>query len=115
MVILGSKDKHYSVIVQIFLRKKNKNMLITFKHLLFSFLCRRTLIDQIDNTHIRYASIGLQTDFTGSAVRLAHLNMVRLDLGMQFTQAILIQFREGESSVARESATPYPFREEHIV
>ena len=39
-----------------------------------------TLIDQIDNAHVRNARIRLQTYLAGTAVRIAHLNVVGLDL-----------------------------------
>lgn len=43
-------------------------------------LWRRTLINEIDNTHIWYASIRLKTDFTSSTVRVAYLDVISLNL-----------------------------------
>jgi hypothetical protein len=39
------------------------------------FLCCRTLIDEIDNTHIGYPRVRLETYLAGAAVAVAHLDM----------------------------------------
>jgi len=43
-------------------------------------LCRRTLIHQVHDTHIRNTCVRLQTNLTGTAIAIAHLDMVLLYL-----------------------------------
>ena len=78
--------------------------LLTF---LSAFLLRRTLVDEIDDTHVRDACVRLEADLTGTAIGVAHLDMVGLDLWTEFAQTILIEFWEGESPVASEAAAAY--------
>ena len=75
----------------------------------------RTLVDEIDDVHIRNTRIRLESDLAGSAVRIAHLDVVRLNLWTQFTQAVLVEFWECESSVASESAAAYALRQINVV
>ena len=73
-------------------------------------LWRRTLINQIDDAHIRYARICLKTNLTGSTIGIAHLNMVSLNLRTELTKTILVEFGEGKAPIASKTATPYPLR-----
>ena len=78
-------------------------------------LWRRTLIHQIDDAHIRYARICFKTNLAGSAIGIAHLYMVSLNLRTELTKAILVELGEGKTSIASETTTPYLFGKKDIV
>ena len=49
-----------------------------------------TLIHQIDNAHIRDTRIRFQTDFAGTTLGLAHLDLVGLNLWTELTETVLV-------------------------
>ena len=81
---------------------------------LFGLFRCRTEVHQIDDAHVRDARIGFETDFTGTAVRVAHLNLVGLDLRTEFSESVLVELWEGEATIASESATAYALGQEHV-
>ena len=78
-------------------------------------LCCCTLVDEVDDTHIRDARIRFETDFTGAAIGIAHLDMVDLNLRTEFAETIFIEFGEREPAVACESTTSDAFGEKYVV
>ena len=81
---------------------------------LFQLFVRRTLIDQVDNAHVWNTCVCLQTNLAGTAVRVAHLNVIGLDLRTQLAKAIFIQLRERKASVASKATTAHALRQEDI-
>ena len=76
---------------------------------LFQLFGRRTLIDQIDNTHVWNTCVCLQANLAGTAVRIAHLDVVGLNLRTKFAQTVLVQFWERKASVTSKATAPYSF------
>ena len=77
-------------------------------------LCRRAFVDEVDNTHVGDARVRLETNLTGTTVAVAHLDMVRLNLRAELAQAVFVQLRECETTVASEAAAAYTLRQEYL-
>ena len=67
------------------------------------------------NVQIRDTCVGFQTDLTGTAVGVANLNMILLDLRTELAQAIAVQLWEGEATVTGEAAAAHTLWNQHIV
>ena len=78
------------------------------------FLCRRALVDEIDDAHVGDACVRLETDLAGAAVRVAHLDVVRLDLRTELAQSVFVELGEGETTVAGEATAAYALRQEDV-
>ena len=82
--------------------------------LLISLFRRCAFIDEIDDTHIRDTRIRFETNLTSSAVRIAHLDVVGLDLWTELSQTVLVQLGERKASVASKAATAHTLRQEDL-
>ena len=70
---------------------------------------------QIDNAHIRDTCVRLQANLAGTAVRIAHLDVISLDLRTELAQAVLIELREGETAIASETTATHALGQEDVV
>ena len=77
----------------------------TFMSLSTSAFRGGTLVDQIDDAHVGDAGIRFQANLAGAAVGVAHFDMVGLYLRTKLAQAVFVQLREGEATVAGKATT----------
>ena len=72
-------------------------------------------VDEVDDALVGDGAVGLEADFAGAAVAVAHLDAVVLELLAQFPTCPAINFGVGPSAVAGKAAAAHALGQEDMV
>ena len=74
--------------------------------------CGGAAVDKVGDGNVRDARVGGEADLAGAAVGIADGDA--FDLGFEFAEGVLVEFRMGHAFVTGETAAAYAFGNNHV-